>query len=85
MKNKSLILIIVLSFSLLFSIFYVNYYMKNIYVKDFEEYEKVEVFSDYKNKKISFLLFVLVFNTKNMLCQWYIIIKIKVHLEGMIK
>ena len=52
MKNKGFILILLISFSLLFSLFYVNYYASNIYVKDFEDYQKIEVFKNYKNKKI---------------------------------
>ena len=53
MKNKGFILILLISFSFLFSLFYVNYYARNIYVKDFEDYEKIEVFNKYKDKKIN--------------------------------
>ena len=52
MKNKGFLLILLISFSFLFSCFYVNYYASNIYVNDFEDYEKVEVFNKYKYKKI---------------------------------
>ncbi len=53
MKNKGFILILLISFSFLFSCFYVNYYASNIYVNDFEDYDEVEVFKSYKNKKAS--------------------------------
>ena len=52
MKNKGFILVLLISFSFLFSLFYVNYYARNIYIKDFEDYEKIEVFNKYKDKKI---------------------------------
>ncbi len=52
MKNKGFLLIILISFSFLFSLFYVNYYASNIYVKDFNDYERIEVFNKYKDKKI---------------------------------
>lgn len=54
MKKKLVIFIIILSFSLLFSAFYINYYSRNIFVKGFKETDKVEVFKKYKNKKYSF-------------------------------
>ena len=52
-KNKGLILIIIFSFSLIFSLVYVNFYASNIYVKDFKSTEKIEVFKKYKNSKIT--------------------------------
>lgn len=51
-KNKGLILIIIFSFSLIFSLVYVNLFANNIYIKDFEKTEEIEVFKEYKNKKI---------------------------------
>lgn len=53
MKNKAFLLILIISFSFLFSCFYVNYFLKNIYVTDFDDYDEVEVFKDYSNKKIN--------------------------------
>ena len=47
-KNKGLILIIIFSFSLIFSLVYVNFYASNIYVKDFKSTEKIEVFKNIK-------------------------------------
>lgn len=52
MKNKAFLLILIISFSFLFSCFYVNYFLKNIYVTDFDDYDEVEVFKDYSSKKI---------------------------------
>lgn len=52
LKSKSLILIIIFSFSLIFSLIYVNLFANNIYIKDFEKTEEIEVFKEYKNKKI---------------------------------
>ena len=52
-KNKGLILIIIFSFSLIFSLVYVNFYASNIYVKGFKSTEKIEVFKKYKNSKIT--------------------------------
>ena len=46
-KNKGLILIIIFSFSLIFSLVYVNFYASNIYVKNFKSTEKIEVFKKY--------------------------------------
>ena len=54
MKNKALLFIIIISFSLLFSLFYVNYYSLNLYAKNFDEKVDVEVFKKYKNKKETF-------------------------------
>lgn len=51
MNKKVFILILLLSFSFLFSVFYINYFSRNIYAKSFDDYEEVEVFKDYKNKK----------------------------------
>ena len=50
-NKKGLIAIIILSFSVLFSLFYVNYFSNSIYVKEFTETEKVEVLSKYNNKE----------------------------------
>ena len=52
-KNKGLILIIIFSFSLIFSLVYVNFYASNIYVKGFKSTEEIEVFKKYKNSKIT--------------------------------
>ena len=54
MKNKALLFIIIISFSLLFSLFYVIYYSLNLYAKNFDEKVDVEVFKKYKNKKETF-------------------------------
>ena len=54
MKNKALLFIIIISFSLLFSLFYVNYYSLNLYAKNFDKKVDVEVFKKYKNKKETF-------------------------------
>lgn len=51
MNKKVFILILLLSFSFLFSVFYNDYFLRNIYAKDFDDYEEVEVFKNYKNKK----------------------------------
>ena len=50
-SKKALIAIIIISFSLLFSLFYFNYFSKSLFIKDFKEEEKVEVFSKYNLKK----------------------------------
>ena len=50
-SKKGLILVIILSISLLFSLFYVNYFTNNLYLKDFKETESVEVFSKYSPNK----------------------------------
>ena len=60
MKNKGFVLILLLSFSLLFSSLYVSYFSRNIYVKNFEDYDEIEVFKKYKNKKID-----VCYGTKN--------------------
>lgn len=54
MKNKALIFIIIISFSLIFSLFYINYYTFNLYAKDFKSKEEVDVFNKYKIKKETF-------------------------------
>lgn len=52
MKNKrGVIIIILLSFSLIFSLFYINYFTKSLFIKDFNEKEKIEVFSKYNVNK----------------------------------
>ena len=51
MKNKAFLFVIIISFSFLFSCFYMNYYITNIHVKNFKEVDEVEVFSKYKIKK----------------------------------
>ena len=53
MKNKIFLLIAIISFSFLFSCFYVNYFHKNIYAINFDDYDEVEVLKNYKNKKIN--------------------------------
>lgn len=60
MKNKVFVIILLLSFSLLFSSLYVSYFSRNIYVKNFEDYDEIEVFKKYKNKKID-----VCYGTKN--------------------
>lgn len=50
--KKSFIFIVLLSFCFLFSSFYFNYFYEKIYVRDFDEYEEIEVFTKYKNNKI---------------------------------
>ena len=60
MKNKGFVIILLLSFSLLFSSLYVSYFSRNIYVKKFENYDEIEVFKKYKNKKID-----VCYGTKN--------------------
>ena len=52
MKNKkALIIILILSFSLIFSLVYVTYFSNSLFMKDFKEIEKVEVFSKYNKNK----------------------------------
>lgn len=53
MKNKVFILILSISILFLFLAFYINYFSRTIYVKDFDNYEEIEVFKTYKNKKIN--------------------------------
>ena len=53
MKNKAFLLVLIISFSFLFSVFYVNYYTKNIYANNFKEIEEIEVYSKYKTRKIN--------------------------------
>ena len=53
MKNKGLIIVILFSFSFLFSLFYMNYFSRNIYVKDFNEYTRINVFDEYKSEDIN--------------------------------
>ena len=60
MKNKGFIIVLLLSFSFLFSSFYIDYFSRNIYVKNFEDYDEVEVFKKYRNKKID-----VCYGTKN--------------------
>ena len=54
MKNKNaLIIVLILSFSLIFSLVYINFFTNSLYLKDFKEIETVEVFNKYnKNKEI---------------------------------
>ena len=52
MKSKRAVIIItLLSFSLLFSLFFINYYTKSLFIKDFKDYEKIEVFEKYNINK----------------------------------
>lgn len=49
MKNKGLLLILFFSILLLITLIYINYFNNEIYFKNFNSYDKVEVFSSYKN------------------------------------
>lgn len=51
MKNKVVILVSIISICLVFAMFYINYYINDVYFLNFEDYEEVEVFKDYKNKE----------------------------------
>lgn len=51
MKNKGLLLILFLSCLLLGVLLYINYYNNEIHFVNFSNYEKVEVFSIYKDNK----------------------------------
>lgn len=52
MKNKALIVVIFLSVALLGILTYLNYFNKKIYFQKFDEYSKIEVFSEYEEEKI---------------------------------
>lgn len=53
MKNKGLLIILFFSALLLSTLLYINYFGNMIYFNNFEESEKIEVFSKYKDKKIN--------------------------------
>ncbi len=55
MRNKQLLIILFFSILLLGILVYVNYFDRQIYFKNFKSYDKVEIFSDYKedNKVIA--------------------------------
>ena len=54
MKNKHLIIIVILSICYLFSSFYISYLKKDFYYYNFDTFEKVKVYKKYKYKKYSF-------------------------------
>lgn len=52
MSNKrGLFAVIILTFSMLFSLVYINYFSKNLYFKNFNEKEVIEVFSKFNKNK----------------------------------
>ena len=53
MKNKELILVLSLSAFLLTFLLYINYFNNELHINDLSSYEKLEVFSKYKNEKVS--------------------------------
>ena len=53
MKNKGLIVVLSLSFILITFLIYINYFNNELYINNLSSYEKLEVFSKYKNEKAS--------------------------------
>ena len=53
MKNKGLIIILSLSIILLIFLVYINYFNNELHINNLSDYEKLEVFSNYKNEKIN--------------------------------
>lgn len=50
-EKKGFLAILLLTFSMLFSLFYVNYFNKGLYIRDFKEEEVVEVLKSYNENK----------------------------------